>query len=77
MARLVPPPGAGEAILPHAAAITTDPDEALVRRHGKEGALYLEHLRESSTNPFLQRVIADLEQEAEAAGDTGLSRKSR
>ena len=45
-----------------------DLDEALVRRHGKEGAWYLEHLRESSTNPFLQRVIADLEQEAEEAG---------
>lgn len=39
--------------------------DALERVHGKEGRDYLEHLRDSSSNPYLQRAIEQLMREAE------------
>jgi hypothetical protein len=45
----------------------TDPDQTLdaVERHfGKQGALYLAHLKGSSTNGLLTSVIQEIEQNA-------------
>lgn len=46
-------------------------EAALVRQHGEEGARYLENLRRSSDNPYLQKAIEEIEREAEASAATG------
>jgi len=42
-------------------------DAAVVRRHGEEGARYLDHLQKSSDNPYLQRAIDEVKRDAREA----------
>jgi len=59
------------------AMISKSRQDALVRRHGAQGAVYLANLRRSSSNPYLQRAIEEIEREAEEAARPAVTGRHR
>lgn len=49
------------------AKISKARQDALVRRHGAQGARYLAKVRQTSSNPYLQKALQEIEREAEEA----------